>query len=608
MISRLFRALLVMMAAAGACPAVLAAPGELPRGVNRPGYADEAECRQCHRKETELWRASKHRRAMEPATAQTVDGDFRVGAKGLPPHIKLNSQGKGFAVETLGKLGTLESFPVAFTLGVYPLQQYLLPLPGGRLQAFTQAWDQIGKRWFDLQADFAAKPGDSLHWTGLYQNWNLMCAECHTTDLQKGYDQKTDRYKTTWANDTVACQACHGPGQKHAKAARQGRAWPPYGASSFATGEVDRCASCHSRRTRLQEKTDPRGHFLDNFVPDNLRGDLYHPDGQQAAEVFEYGSFRQSRMYQAGVTCSACHDPHGGKPVAEGNKLCLRCHEPRLDDRGHHFHEPGQPGSQCVNCHMPASPYMVVHQRRDHAIRIPRPDLSLRLGSPNACNGCHTDKGAEWAQAAIEQRHGKRSYPVHYGEVLAAARARRPGSDQALLALAADLKQPGIVRSSAVEALGQIAPSQIPVAALRDADPVVRVSAAAALGHLAPQEARPLLLPLLSDPIRAVRIAAGRGLVGVDEASLISRDQTLLRSSWAEFIAAQTAMADMPAAQLNLAGFYAERGQVRLAELHFRRALRFDPSFELALFQFSQWLRSQGRLKEASQVQSSRRQ
>jgi predicted CXXCH cytochrome family protein len=303
--------------------------------------------------------------------------------------------------------------------------------------------------------------------------------------------------------------------------------------------------------------------LFDQFVPDNLRPGLYHADGQQLDEVFEYGSYRQSRMYQAGVACTDCHDPHRGRLRADGNALCTACHNP-APDRGrfpglqakdydapaHHFH---RAGSQCVDCHMPSRNYMVVHPRRDHAIRVPRPDLSSRTGAPDACTGCHAYRGAEWAAAAIEHHHGKRTHPPHYGERLAAARAGTPGAAAGLAALPGDAALPAIVRASAIEQLAQLDPAALPAAALRDPDPAVRTSAAAAFALRPAEERLAQLAPLLADPLRAVRITAARALADLPATALAPELRGRQRAALAEFVAAQQAMADMPNAQLHLA-------------------------------------------------------
>ena len=157
--------------------------------------------------------------------------------------------------------------------------------------------------------------------------------------------------------------------------------------------------------------------FLDAYLPALLEPGLYHSDGQIDGEVYEYGSFLQSRMHAASVTCSDCHDPHSLKLRAEGNALCAQCHLPeRFDLSAHHNHEPGSAGAQCVNCHMPTKTYMVVDARRDHSIRVPRPDLSISLGTPNACTPCHADRPAQWAAEAVAGWYpGGRQTTPHYG-------------------------------------------------------------------------------------------------------------------------------------------------------------------------------------------------
>src|SRR5262249_29298395 len=198
-------------------------------------------------------------------------------------------------------------------------------------------------------------------------------------------------------------------------------------------------------------------------------------------EVYEYGSFRQSKMYQQGVRCSDCHNPHTGKVREMGNALCTQCHgappNPRFpaagtkvyDSPAHFFHKPGSPGAQCVNCHMPLKNYMVVHGRRDHSLRIPRPDLTVKIGTPNACNACHKDRPARWATAAVEKWYGHPAGQTpHYGEAVAAGRAGSPGAESQLIALLGDRQQPGIVRATALGALRGPGSAPAIVAATKD--------------------------------------------------------------------------------------------------------------------------------------------
>ncbi|TXT26620.1 MAG: hypothetical protein FD131_4126 [Rhodocyclaceae bacterium] len=588
-------------------------PAGYPKARTSADYAAEKSCTDCHAEQGKSWQASKHSRAMQPANSNTVAGDFQDRLfTGVAGDTIFHKKGEHFTVETMGSNGQKSQNTISHTLGVYPLQQYLVEQAGGRLQAFTIAWDTIRNRWFDLQAEEPARPGTSLHWTGRYQNWNLMCAECHTTGYRKAYDENADCYQTTWTAPNVGCQACHGPGEKHVLTIREKKStkYPGYGLP-FKAGQVDQCAACHSRRTRLLEETQPGGEFLDNYQPDSLRQDLYHADGQQMGEVFEYGSFRQSRMYEKGVVCSDCHSVHGGKLIAEGNALCVRCHSPspnpafpslkarRYDDPQHHFHSTGQPGSQCVDCHMPSQNYMVVHGRRDHAIRIPRPDLSATLGTPNACGNCHKDRDTTWAAAEIAKRSGKPTDSLHYGEIFAAARRGEVRSLGPLAGLALDSHQPAIVRATATEMLGQLAPSSVPPAVIKDPDPAVRSSAAMALGAAPTARVQPLLLSLLDDPVLAVRMAAARSLVPFGKDAIPERRRASQKRSLAAFVAAQQAMADMPATQLNLGNLYLQLDKPEKALVHYRRALRQDPEFVAARLELAEWMANNHRFDEA---------
>ena len=102
-----------------------------------------------------------------------------------------------FFVHTRGPGGEMGEFEVAYTFGIEPLQQYLIPFTGGRLQCLTIAWDVERGEWFHLYPDQEVPPDDWLHWTRNAQNWNGMCAECHSTNRIKGYDSESQTFSTT---------------------------------------------------------------------------------------------------------------------------------------------------------------------------------------------------------------------------------------------------------------------------------------------------------------------------------------------------------------------------------------------------------------------------
>ncbi len=586
-----------------------------------PEFVAASSCAECHPAQLQAWTGSHHDRAMQVAEPNTVLGDFSG------TQASFSVVDGSYRVRSVGADGKPGEFPAPYTFGVAPLQQMLVALPGGRLQAFTTAWDSERRSWFPLYPDEKIAPEDPLHWTGRYQRWNTMCADCHSTGVQKGYDEATDSYRTTWAEIDVGCQACHGPGSAHVAWAREGakrEGATPDGnglavqlAASDARREVESCAPCHARRAQLLGSIPYGREFLDGFLPSTLDPGLYHVDGQIDGEVYEYGSFLQSKMYARGVRCTDCHDAHRGKLVAEGNALCGRCHSTQPDPRfptlssktydspEHHHHEAGSSGASCVGCHMPTRYYMVVDPRQDHSIRVPRPDLSVKLGTPNACNSCHADRDPEWADAAVARWYGSgRRQEAHFGEVFAAARKGDAGAIPELARIAGDAESPAIVRATALSLLEPAGEAALPALALagRDADPWLRSAAASACDALPAGSRLRVAEPLLSDPVLAVRIEAARVLSAVPPEQVPEGARERLASALREFEAAQRVQADLPGAHLNLAVVYANRGDTARAEAEYRLALRMDPRFLPASFNLATLLNQLGRNEEAERV------
>jgi tetratricopeptide (TPR) repeat protein len=605
----------------------MAAPSSPPVGV-ASGYVTSTTCGECHPAQHRDWVSSHHGRAMQPATAETVRGDFNdVRFRDRDVTSRFFKRDRKFFVNTEGRDGKPADFEVRYTFGVAPLQQYLVELPGGRLQGLTTAWDSARKRWFSLYPNDRFAPDDPLHWTGRYQNWNAMCADCHSTDLKKNYDAAGDTYATTWSEISVGCEACHGPGEAHVAWARAAGGSAPsvrgdglvvHLKGGDARTEIDACAACHSLRSRLVAEDRPGQVFLDRYRPELLRAGRYHVDGQQLGEVYVYGSFLQSKMYQRGVRCSDCHEPHSLKLRAEGNAVCTACHQARpsprfptltardYDTPAHHFHKAGSPGARCVNCHMPSKTYMIVQPRPDHSLRVPRPDLSVKLGTPDACTQCHADRSPQWAADAVAKWYGpNRRQEPHFGEVFAAARAGKREAEPRLLALVEDRTQPAIVRASALDLLGRYGASAALaalVAATRDTDPLVRLAAVAGLDRAQPQERLLHAAPLLADPVRAVRLEAARVMAGVPIDRLSAGQRQAFEAALAEFKNAQRATADLPASHLNMAVLHESLGQRDLAEQTYGTALRMDPFFVPARLNLVTLYHASGRNRDAERV------
>lgn len=579
---------------------------------------------------------------MQAATADSVLAPFngeRFTEGGVTSTFS-QRDGKFYA-RTDGADGKLAEFQVTHTLGVAPLQQYLIPMPNGGLQALGIAWDARtrasgGQRWFHLLAGQHVKAGDDLHWTGLQQNWNFMCADCHTTQFKKNFDPDTRRYASSWAEGDVGCEACHGPGSHHeawAKRApgsavdddggkglalafdeRRDVAWSIDPASGNARRsrppaaqrkEMEACARCHAHRAQSGDDYVYGGALLDTHLPSLLTDGLYWNDGQMRAEVFNTASFMQSKMYQNGVTCSDCHDPHSGKLRLPGNPTCLQCHAAAgYDAPSHHFHRPGSAGAQCAACHMPTTTYMTVDPRHDHSVRVPRPDLSAQRGTPNACNQCHADKSVQWAAGWARRRYpglSQRATPL--SDALYAADAGDPAAADMLLRLIRDSQQPVIARASAIARLpADIDPGQratVLAGILAEREPLLRHAAIDALADAPAEQRANLLPPLLSDPVRGVRVAAARWLADVPPRTLNGEQQAQLAHALDEYIAIQRYNADRPESWNNLGTLYADQGDWARAEAALKTAIGIDHALALSSLNLADVYQHTGREAEA---------
>lgn len=575
---------------------------------DKPKHVGTMTCIGCHSEYLEDWKQSHHGWAWNVPDERHVLADFS-GTRFDSPDLsaKFYKNGSQFIVETLGQDGKRKTFPVHSTAGVAPLQQYLLEVEKGRLQAFDLAWDTEKKRWYHLYPNQSVGVSDGLHWTGPYKNWNARCAECHATGYKKNYDLRARRYASVQAEIGVGCEACHGPGQAHV-------AWAKDAASSKGPGskavpnkgltiefsaaspeqEIQLCATCHARREAFSDSSPTPGTaFHDAYQLALLRPGLYHPDGSILEEVYVYGSFLQSKMYARGVRCSDCHDPHSARLKADGNAVCTQCHSPAGNGRfptlkksdydrpEHHFHKSDTPGSQCRSCHMIERVYMGIDGRRDHSFRIPRPDLSIKTGAPNACTDCHSDRDAAWAASEIEARFpATERDPNHFSVAFAKARRDPAAQIDELFAVAENAENAAIVRATALELMRSVTRVEVADRAaplLRDESPLVRGVAVRLQRNGRPFDVVPRVLPLLNDRYKSVRISAALALSNAPIARLPKNSAEALRRANAEWRASLLSRADFPETHLVLGGVALTRRNLTAAERAFAEAVRQDP-------------------------------
>ncbi|MGD8420132.1 MAG: tetratricopeptide repeat protein [Gammaproteobacteria bacterium] len=606
-----------------------AAPGA---AAEEAAFVGSESCAACHPAEQAAWLESDHRQAMLPAGAGSVRGNFddvRVTFHGV--ESRLFRDPERYRVTTAGPGGERATFDIAYTFGHYPVQQYLVDIGNGYLQALNLAWDSRageagGQRWYHLRADEKIDANHPFFWTRHFQNANSRCIECHSTGFAKNFDPESAAYSTAWAEPGVGCEACHGPASRHLELAAANRLdaadsgferKPAAGLTwSFRDGEaiaspsgtrddswVDTCGGCHSRRGSLGDPKPGAGYHQQYRLALLERG-LYFADGQIDDEVFVAGSFLQSRMHARGVTCGNCHDPHSGKPLAQGNALCAQCHQPAVyDSEKHHRHPSGSGGAQCVNCHMPARLYMQVDWRRDHRISRPDPWLSQRLGVPNACTGCHRDRDDAWAAAAM------RGWGLEPGPAAWAA-ANHGIARQDMLAFrefAADpaaLGLPPIRQATLLAGLAGF-PTRLALETaagyLHDPDPLLRRAAVTALQPFPAELRWQLLSPLIDDPVKSVRLEAAELLADL-RPRLNGADADRLDRLLGEYRESLAYRADSPGGQLAIGNLESRLGFTILAERAFRSALDIEPRFVPALLNLSDLYRSLGSDGEAREL------
>ncbi len=640
-------------------------------GAGAALYVGAKACAPCHAKAYESWRGSHHALAMQPADEHTVLASFnrtRFTYAGISSTF-FKRDGK-FFVNTDGPDGVLADYEIAYTFGVSPLQQYLIAFPNGGLQALGIAWDTRpkqsgGQRWFHLYPDDKVDFRDVLHWSGPAQNWNYMCSECHSTNVRKNYDADSGHFATTWSEIDVSCEACHGPGSEHVEWGRRVRAAAAKGAGVAApkstpsepllpdhgvedskglvvnlaapggawvfdagapiahlSGARDThpqviCARCHARRAQMGEDYDQTQPLGQTHMLALLSEPLYHADGQILDEVFEYGSFLQSAMHARGVVCGDCHDSHSGQLRAAGNAVCAKCHQPsHYDTPAHHHHKAGTDAARCVGCHMLARTYMVVHTRHDHSFRVPRPDLSVTLGTPNACTDCHKDRAPQWAADAVVKWYGPtRSRGPRYAAALAAGRKHQAGADRLLADVVANRSFPVIVRATALSLLENFPGASMALVerSLQDEDPLLRREALSLLVSWEPQRRWQLGAPLLSDPIRAVRFAAVVALADVPGAMppqamppavvpITAEQRIAFDHAVVEYRAMQAFNADRAEAWLNLGALDVRLGNPAPAVAAYQRAIALQPSFMPAYVNLADLYREQERDVDGERV------
>lgn len=564
-------------------------------------FVGSTACMECHKTEFSKWQGSHHDLAMQVADSTSVLADFHNTSF---TYKKIRNsffiEENQYFVKTRGPDGKYHVYKIEYTLGATPLQQYIIKFNNGKYQCLQVAWDTEKKKWFDLQPALDIKSNEWIHWSGGGMRWNTMCADCHSTNVHKNYDDNTNSYNTTYSEINAGCESCHGPSRLHVDYYKNGSrdGDPPrfhMDTSTVSTELVEKCARCHSRRKQITNSFDFKEKYLDHYTPSLIKAPNYELDGKIKGEVYVYGSFIQSKMYHNGVSCKDCHDIHSLQLKSSGNQLCLNCHALKYDSKDHHFHKGNSKGTQCINCHMVGKTYMGNDYRRDHSFRIPRPDQSVKFGTSNACTECHKGKSSKWASDNIVARYGKKRSD-HFSDYLLSG---YNGDNEALKKLMSGKKYPATARATALKyyASQKLKEDDMLelISFLKDESPLVRREAVIAFERHRFVKGKNHIEALLVDPLRSVRIAAA----GFHNSMSLPIANNEAQIDYQKMLDVN---ADFAAGQLQIALQQQARGNINLSIEAYRKSIKIDNNYNQSRMNLALLYYQRGKIKKAEKL------
>lgn len=562
-------------------------------------YSGTQSCRECHEKFYKLWAPSHHGLAMQPFSAQL----FRT---------KLSSQDQGIVIDGISyrmeldgdkgwvrEIGPKENarYSILHALGGKNVYYFLTPMDRGRLQVLPLAYDVQRKAWFDTASSgirhFRDIEEEPVGWKDQEYTFNTSCYGCHVSQFTRNYDLKTDTYKSAWLEPGINCETCHGSAVEHVRISRAAKGKPPkdIGITTVRSPKysrklaADACSVCHAKASPLTLSYQPGEDLFDHFDIGILDLPDYYPDGRDLGENYTYTQWLMSPCAKSGqMDCLHCHTSSGRLRFTEGTKndACMPCHAEKVKNASTHTHHPeGSAGNQCISCHMPKTEFARM-LRSDHSMLPPAPAATVVYKSPNACNLCHQNKDAAWADRWVRQWRG-RDYQAPIllrASFIDAARKRNWQKLEPMLEYLKNGSHDAVFAASLIRLLRPSSDDRkwpVLIQALKDPSPLVRASAAESLGDRIDEQALKALGAAINDPSRLVRIRAASAMAAIPRESMDAGMASAFDRAVAELKLTLDARPDSWASHYNLGSFYLTQQDYRRAMPLYETAIRLQP-------------------------------
>lgn len=561
------------------------------------GYAGSQSCRSCHERFYQLWAPSHHGTAMlsyndtwAMKTLQPQTLPLMVGEESYQAFVGEN---EGWVLR--GDAEQTEKMNITHVLGGKYVYYFLTKQQGGKLQTLPVAYDIKKKTWFDMAAS-GVRHGDDdpVDWQDSVYTFNTSCYGCHVSQVDNSYDVKNKEYTTSWAEDGINCETCHGPSGEHVSlytSLSPDSSLPKDskllgGKGKFTAQEnTNACVGCHSQSIPISKEYIPGENFYDHYDLTTLEDEDFYADGRDIGENYTFGTWSLSPcLASSKISCITCHTSSGRfRQKQNPNQACLPCHgEKNKNLSAHTNHKVGSEGSVCISCHMVKTTFARM-DRSDHSMLPPAPAASLAFGSPNSCTVCHDDKDYVWADKIVREWKGDsyQNKTLYRGSLVAEARQGNWTRLVEMLEYIASPNSNEIFVTSLIRLLEDCAdPRKWPIiiGLLETSEsPLVRSSAASALTDYTSREAASSLVMATEDPVLLVRIRAAAALAGmpiiVPEGDL----KVAVEGATSELLEALTVRPDMWNSYYNLGNFYTRQKNIDKAIEAYLQAVSLSP-------------------------------